>query len=71
MGAVAAPYAGHHHDDQHRVKFENEQAPWVTESASEALTEAEEFGDVIYARVGAYARGGDNIISKNLIPRKK
>ena len=24
-----------------------------TESASEALTEAEEFGDVIYARVGA------------------
>ena len=58
MGAVAAPDAGHHHDDYHRVKFENEEAPWVAESATEALTKAEEFGDVICARVGTKARGG-------------
>ena len=57
MGAVTAPYAGHHHDDQHRVKVETEPVPWVTESASEALTEAEEFGDVICAWIGAKARG--------------
>ena len=58
VGAVAAPDAGHHHDDQRRVKFENKEAPWVAESASEVLTEAEEFGDVICARVGTKARGG-------------
>ena len=53
MRAVTAPRAGHHHDDQHRVEFENEQAPQVTESSSESLTEAEKFGDVICARVRA------------------
>ena len=58
VGAVAAPYAGQHHDDQHRVKFEHKEAPWVAESASDALTKAEEFGDVICARVGTKARGG-------------
>ena len=57
MCAVAAPDAGHHHDDQRRVKFENEEAPWVAESATEALTKAEEFGDVICAWIGAKARG--------------
>ena len=53
MGAVAAPCPGHHHDDQHRIKLENEPASGITESAAEALTEAEKFGDVIGARVPA------------------
>ena len=58
MSAVASPDARHHHDDQHGVEFEDEHAPRVPESATEALTEAEEFGDVICARVGTKARGG-------------
>ena len=56
MSAVAAPDARHHHDDQHGVELEDEQSPRVPESATEALTEAEEFRDVISARVGALGR---------------
>ena len=33
MRAVATPDARHHHDDQHRIKFENEPASGITESA--------------------------------------
>ena len=51
MRAVATPDARHHHDDQHGVEFEDEHAPRVPESATEALTEAEKFGDIICARV--------------------
>ena len=51
MSAVATPDARHHHDDQHGVEFEDEQAPRVPESATEALTEAEKFGDIICARI--------------------
>ena len=39
-------------------KFEDEPASGITESASKALTKAEEFGDVICARVGTKTRGG-------------
>ena len=60
---MAAPCPGHHHDDQHRIKFENEPASGITESASEALTEAEKFGDVICARV----RASIMIIEFNLV----
>ena len=57
MSAVAAPDARHHHDDQHGVELEDEQSTRVPESAAKALPEAEEFGDVICAWIGAKARG--------------
>ena len=51
MSAVAAPDARHHHDDQHGVELEDEQSPRVPESATEALPEAEKFGNIICARI--------------------
>ena len=51
MSAVATPDAGHHHDDQRGVEFEDEQAPRVPESAAEALPEAEKFGNIICAGI--------------------
>ena len=71
MGAVAAPCPGHHHDDQHRIKFENEPSSGITESAAEALTEAEEFGDVFFlvfsdSKIkGASLRRGRILLAEN------